>query len=157
MPHPKHFHVPKVNLISTLDAALHNGTMQVAPKLIEAGAFPSDRYAVESQLRFHGFDPALSLIELDADQPGGTDRDNNCGSASYRFKKPVTRLLLSLCSVPSCARSIRVPTCSVDTEAASSMPNFACSGRSLHGHEIELNLQGGVMRGSVPRSQTAFS
>ena len=26
--------------------------------LIEAGAFPSDRYAVESQLRFHGFDPA---------------------------------------------------------------------------------------------------
>ena len=28
--------------------------------LIEAGAFPSDRYAVESQVRFHGFDPATS-------------------------------------------------------------------------------------------------
>ena len=40
--------------------------------LIEAGAFPSDRYAVESQLRFHGFDPATSLIELDADEPNGT-------------------------------------------------------------------------------------
>jgi kynureninase len=25
--------------------------------LIEAQAFPSDRYAVESQIRFHGFDP----------------------------------------------------------------------------------------------------
>jgi kynureninase len=32
--------------------------------LIERGAFPSDRYAVESQIRFHGFDPASALIEL---------------------------------------------------------------------------------------------
>lgn len=40
--------------------------------LIEAGAFPSDRYAVESQLRFHGIDPSRALIELDADEPGGT-------------------------------------------------------------------------------------
>lgn len=40
--------------------------------LIEAGAFPSDRYAVESQLRFHGFDPARDLIELAPDEPDGT-------------------------------------------------------------------------------------
>jgi len=39
--------------------------------LIEAGAFPSDRYAVESQVRFHGFDPAESLIEIEPDLPGG--------------------------------------------------------------------------------------
>jgi kynureninase len=32
--------------------------------LIEAGAFPSDQYAVEAQLRFHGFDPATALIEV---------------------------------------------------------------------------------------------
>ncbi|MFT3744468.1 MAG: kynureninase [Pyrinomonadaceae bacterium] len=32
--------------------------------IIEKGAFPSDRYAVESQIRFHGFDPATSLIEI---------------------------------------------------------------------------------------------
>lgn len=32
--------------------------------VMEAGAFPSDRYAVESQIRFHGLDPAQSLIEL---------------------------------------------------------------------------------------------
>ena len=31
--------------------------------LIESDAFPSDRYAVETQLRFHGFDPTESLIE----------------------------------------------------------------------------------------------
>ncbi|NZA27548.1 kynureninase [Luteimonas sp. SJ-92] len=40
--------------------------------LMEAGAFPSDRHAVESQLRFHGFDPATDLIELEADEPTGT-------------------------------------------------------------------------------------
>jgi kynureninase len=40
--------------------------------LIEAGAFPTDRYAVESQVRFHGFDPASVLIELEADEPNGT-------------------------------------------------------------------------------------
>ncbi|MEO8725652.1 MAG: kynureninase [Acidobacteriaceae bacterium] len=32
--------------------------------LIEGGAFPSDQYAVKSQIRFHGFDPASSLLEL---------------------------------------------------------------------------------------------
>jgi kynureninase len=40
--------------------------------LIEAGAFPTDRYAVESQIQFHGFDPKQSLVELEADEPNGT-------------------------------------------------------------------------------------
>ncbi len=40
--------------------------------LMEAGAFPSDRHAVESQIRFHGFDPATDLIEIEADEPTGT-------------------------------------------------------------------------------------
>ena len=40
--------------------------------LIERGAFPSDRHAVASQIAFHGYDPATALIELDADEPGGT-------------------------------------------------------------------------------------
>ena len=31
--------------------------------LMEAQPFPSDRYAVASQIRYHGFDPAQSLIE----------------------------------------------------------------------------------------------
>ncbi len=31
--------------------------------VIESDAFPSDRYAVESQLKFHGFDPSEGLIE----------------------------------------------------------------------------------------------
>jgi len=32
--------------------------------VIERGAFPSDQYAVKSQIQFHGFDPESSLIEL---------------------------------------------------------------------------------------------
>ena len=40
--------------------------------LMEAGAFPSDRYALESQVRFHGFDPTTDLIELQPDEADGT-------------------------------------------------------------------------------------
>jgi len=32
--------------------------------LVERHAFPSDRYAAESQVRFHGLDPARDLIEM---------------------------------------------------------------------------------------------
>ena len=32
--------------------------------VVERGAFPSDQYAVKSQIHFHGFEPATSLIEL---------------------------------------------------------------------------------------------
>jgi len=40
--------------------------------LMEAGAFPSDRYALESQLRVHGFDPAGALVEVEPDEADGT-------------------------------------------------------------------------------------
>ncbi len=32
--------------------------------IMEAGAFPSDQYAMETQVRFHGFDPSTAIIEL---------------------------------------------------------------------------------------------
>jgi len=39
--------------------------------LIEKDAFPSDRYAIQSQLRWHGLDPAKELIEIAADNDSG--------------------------------------------------------------------------------------
>jgi len=32
--------------------------------IMEGGAFPSDQYAIESQVRFHGFDPSDAIIEV---------------------------------------------------------------------------------------------
>ncbi|APO99123.1 kynureninase [Xanthomonas perforans] len=53
-------------------ASFYRPTAERGAILIEAGAFPSDRHAVESQLRLHGLDPATHLIEVDADEPNGT-------------------------------------------------------------------------------------
>ena len=32
--------------------------------IMEAGAFPSDQYALETQVQFHGFDPAAAIVEI---------------------------------------------------------------------------------------------
>jgi kynureninase len=45
-------------------AGFYRPTQQRHRILIEAGAFSSDRHMVTSQLRWHGLDPAQSLIEL---------------------------------------------------------------------------------------------
>ncbi|KHL54290.1 kynureninase, partial [Xanthomonas cannabis] len=53
-------------------ASFYRPTPERGAILIEAGAFPSDRHAVESQLHLHGLDPATQLIEVEADEPNGT-------------------------------------------------------------------------------------
>lgn len=40
--------------------------------IIEAGAFPSDQYALDSQLRFHGLDPDTAIVEV-SPRPGEVD------------------------------------------------------------------------------------
>lgn len=41
--------------------------------LVEAGAFPSDRYVVETQLRWHGINPADGLLEVGDGEVGERD------------------------------------------------------------------------------------
>ena len=73
----------EVALMGTLTANLHHVFAsffqprgQRTKILIEATAFPSDRYAVMAQLRWHGLDPHEHLIQVEPDRAGlfGIDR-----------------------------------------------------------------------------------
>lgn len=62
--------------------------------LVEGGAFPSDQYAVKSQLRFHGFDPASSLLEL---KPRGGEfylRDEDISAVIQNEGETIALILL---------------------------------------------------------------
>jgi len=72
----------EVVAMNSLTANLHlmmvsfyRPTAQRHAILIEKNAFPSDRYAVESQIRFHGHDPSDALIELHGDDANGAISD----------------------------------------------------------------------------------
>jgi kynureninase len=61
----------EVVIMNTLTVNLHlmmvsfyRPTPQRYRIIMEAGAFPSDQYAMETQARFHGFDPADAVIEV---------------------------------------------------------------------------------------------
>ena len=61
----------EVVAMNTLSANLHfmmvsfyKPTNERYKIVIESDAFPSDKYAVESQLKFHGYDPSDALIKL---------------------------------------------------------------------------------------------
>ena len=69
----------EVVAMNSLTANLHlmmvsfyQPTIERTAILVEAGSFPSDRYAVESQLRYRGLPPQHTLIEVEPDQPDGT-------------------------------------------------------------------------------------
>lgn len=47
-----------------LMVSFYRPTAQRFKIVIEAGAFPSDRFLVQSQARFHGFDPDEAIIEI---------------------------------------------------------------------------------------------
>ncbi|MBV6443314.1 MAG: kynureninase [Haliscomenobacteraceae bacterium CHB4] len=66
----------EVVVMNTLTVNLHlamvsfyRPTPQRFKIIMEAGAFPSDQYAVESQVRWHGFDPEQAIVEI-APAPG---------------------------------------------------------------------------------------
>jgi kynureninase len=62
--------------------------------VVERGAFPSDQYAVQSQIRFHGFDPATSLIELTARPSESCLRDEDIESLIEREGDEIALIML---------------------------------------------------------------
>lgn len=62
--------------------------------LIEGGAFPSDQYAVKSQIRFHGYDPELSLLELTPRTGESTMRDEDIETLIDREGDSIALILL---------------------------------------------------------------
>jgi kynureninase len=62
--------------------------------LVERGAFPSDQYAVKSQIRFHGFDPASSLSELTPRDHESCMRDQDIESLIEREGDSIALILL---------------------------------------------------------------
>lgn len=62
--------------------------------VIERGAFPSDRYAVVSQLRFHGLDPAESLLELEPRAGADNLRTEDIEQAIAEHSERITLVLL---------------------------------------------------------------
>ena len=69
----------EVVAMNSLTANLHlmmvsfyQPTIERTAILVEAGSFPSDRYAVESQLKYRGLPPRHTLVEVAPDREDGT-------------------------------------------------------------------------------------
>ncbi len=91
----------EVVVMNSLTANLHlmmvsfyRPTTQRHKILIERGAFPSDQYAVASQIRFHGFDPATSLLELTPRHGESCVRDEDVESLIEREGESIALILI---------------------------------------------------------------
>jgi kynureninase len=62
--------------------------------LVERGAFPSDQYAVQSQIRFHGFEPGSSLLELTPRDGESCMRDEDVESLIDREGDSIALIML---------------------------------------------------------------
>jgi kynureninase len=91
----------EVVVMNSLTANLHlmmvsfyRPTAQRHKIVVEESAFPSDQYAVKSQIHYHGFDPATSLIELKPRTGERTLRDEDIVALIEREGDSIALILL---------------------------------------------------------------
>jgi len=75
-------------------ASFYRPSLERHKILIECGAFPSDQYAVQSQIKFHGFDPATSLLEIAPREGEWSVRDEDIGAIIDRDGKSIALILM---------------------------------------------------------------
>jgi len=75
-------------------ASFYRPTLQRFKILIEKGAFPSDQYAVKSQIRFHGFDPQSGLLELTPREGESAVRDEDVEAFIDREGESIALIML---------------------------------------------------------------
>ena len=111
--------------------------------LVEAGAFPSDQYAVASQARFHGLDPAEAIVELRPRQGEATLRTADVVEAIERDGDGIALVLLGNVNyltgqafdVPAITRAARARGCAVGWDLAHGAGNLLLS---LHDWDVDF-------------------
>jgi kynureninase len=106
--------------------------------LIEEGAFPSDQYAFKSQIRFHGFDPAISLLELKPRAGERSLRDEDILDVIQREGDSIALIMLGgvnyssgqVFDMPAVTRAGRAKGCVVGFDLAHAAGNIP-----LHLHD----------------------
>ena len=168
----------EVVAMNTLSVNLHlmmvsfyRPTAQRPAILIEEGAFPTDRYAVASQIRFHGFDPEHDLIELKADEPNGTLSMSAIEQALTEHGSRVALVLLpgvqyrtgQVFDLPAITRLAHAQGCTVGFDLAHSVGNVKLA---LHDAQADfavwcnykyLNGGPGAVGGAFVHSRHAHS
>jgi kynureninase len=111
--------------------------------LIERAAFSSDRYAIESQLRFHGYDPAEALVQVGPRAGEDAIRTEDVLAIIQREGKQLALALLpgvqyltgQAFDVPVITRAARAQGCSVGWDLAHAIGNVPLS---LHDWDVDF-------------------